>query len=308
MVTIASIATWAILLGVNKQILHESQISPWLYTFIEHAFGGLLFMLIAWRPSQSFAAAWRAATWAYGALRVLSAASLTAALAYVSVFEATLMGMISLPIAAIVAYRLNQERLSWRETLAHGVIVVSALALSPIAGGEQAHKAFLLILLSELCVVGSVFISERHPDNKPGDFVQKMWFTGIALTTTSVVLAGAGLIEGRINADARESGAQAAPAMWAAAAAAAVGVGLRGPAVLLSFWSVRLVGAANYILATTLLPIFGFAFEALLNRFDLSPPLAINASAYPIALVMLGAILVVGLERRRTARSSARVT
>jgi hypothetical protein len=299
MVTVASIAAWAILLGINKHILHEHQISPWLFTFIEHAFGGCLFMLIAWRPSHSFLAALRWETWAYGALRVLSAASLTAALAHVSVFEATLMGMISLPIAAVVAYRLNHERSSGRETLAHGAIVASALALSQIAGGDHANKAFLLILLSELCVVGSVFISERHPDNKPSGFAQKMWFTGIALTTTSVVLLGAGLIEGVINAGARESDAQAGPEIWAAAAAAAVGVGLRGPAVLLSFWSVRLVGAANYILATTLLPIFGFGFELLLNRFDLGPPLAIDASAYPIAFVMLAAILMVGLGRRR---------
>ena len=109
-ILVSSLVVWAALLTISRALLLTTGMDPWAFTFIQMLSGGVTLMIFAWRPGLSWRAAGRPLTWLFGLSRVTSAACFTAALIYVSLVEASLLGLISVTGAALLAWRLGGAR------------------------------------------------------------------------------------------------------------------------------------------------------------------------------------------------------
>ena len=122
-ILVSSLVVWAGLLTISHALLLTTGIDPWAFTFIQMLSGGVTLLIFAWRPGMSWRAGGRPLTWLIGLSRVTSAACFTAALVYVSLVEASLLGLMSVTGAALMAVRLRGARPGRAELFCHTILV-----------------------------------------------------------------------------------------------------------------------------------------------------------------------------------------
>lgn len=67
---------------------------------------------------------------------------------------------------------------------------------------------------------------------------------------------------------------------------------LRAPAMLFSFWSIRLIGSQNYMAAAASLPLLGLGLEEIAARLNMLPGVQGSMQLWQAVLVILGCLLI----------------
>lgn len=315
----ASLLSWALLLVISRAILVAFEFDPWLFTLIQMMVGGALLIAIA-GPSVGLLGALRNPyTWAYGVLRVATAAFFTAALLHTTAANAAFLGVVSVPISMIVLWLVLSRKPSRIELPGHALILLGLVLLAQTLEGGWSNSALIFMIASELCVVASTMIAEVHPLNQTDDTRQRARLTGIMLIASALFMLMAGILLGffmqlspgvdllqRVSPtwvvdpvliiDAR---------LWIYASL--VGFLLRGPSLFLSLMAIHRVRTENYIAGMAALPFMSLGLEAAAAALGwLAPPSAASAATAFGTLMTIGSLCVLWArsKRKEAARTS----
>lgn len=298
LVTVAAILCWALLSVVSRILLLDLALDPWMFSFIQLSAGGVGLLAIGGCKGVDLSSFKYPTTWALGALRVLSAALYTAVLAWISVLEAGILGAMSMPVIALCVWALTRRRPARFEWLGHLIILAAVCALALRLEDTLRTAAVGLMALNALCLTAMNLLAERHPDNISDVPGVRTRFTGAVLLVTAGLFAFGrllqhGALEGGID-------------MPLVVAGVCVGVFLRAPAMLLAFWSIRLVGAQGYTAAISLLPVFGMGFEQAFVALGLLSQSRLQIGTVGLAGGVVAGTLVVLAARKQAARAPVR--
>lgn len=298
-VTIGAVLFWAVLITVSRVLLLRYDLDPWAFTFVQLCSGGTLLLLAGGRGRMALASFRRPATWTLGVLRVLSAGFFTAVVAWVSAMEAGILGAVNVPMVALAVWAVFGRRPARQEWIGHVAILAAiALLVATLDGGFR-HPAVVLMLLNEVCLVSATLLAERHPDNASAESGARLRFTGAVLLVTAGLFLALRLYQGDLD-----SGAWSGTLLLAGAI---VGVLLRGPSMVLAFWSTRLVGAQNYMAAASALPVLGMVLEGAAFRLGLIDVSRFQPTTALLAVGTVAGTLLVAAARIRAARPAAAI-
>jgi hypothetical protein len=293
--TTAAITIWATLLVASRALLLRFEFDPWTFTFVQMVAGGLTLILLSMGPRgtntpSKFLRVPRVSTFILGLLRVMSASSFTAALVHVTVTQATVIGAISVTMASLSVWWLFERKPANWEWLGHGLILGLVATLIPNLEGGWRNPAILLLVFNEICVVGSSLLAERHPDNQLRSPQARIRFTGTILLMTAGLLLGIRMIE-QVTA---LNGAEwiASLSFELVVSGILVGIVLRAPAMFFSFWSLRQIGAQNYMAAAASLPLLGLGFEEIAEKIGMLPQAYDPGQLTHAVLVELGCLMI----------------
>lgn len=295
-ITLAAVVSWAALIAVSRILLLRLGLDPWAFSFVQLCAGGLVLVAAGGRRRAGLGSLRRPSTWALGVFRVLSAASYTAVLAWVSVMEAGVLGAVNVPLVAAAVWFAFGRRPARGEWIGHLVILAAITPLVAALDGGIRHPAVGLMLINEVCLVASTLLAERHPDNVSDEPGVRLRFTGTVLLVTAALFLAVRTLQGGGTAD-----------IWTwpmLVAGGLVGVALRAPSMVLSFWSIRLVGSQNYMAATSLLPLIGMGLEQAAYASGLIDITRFRTETALLALGVVAGTLMVAAARLRAARSA----
>ena len=291
LVTLAAVLSWSALVAASRVLLLRLGLDPWAFSFVQLLVGGGVLLAMGGRQRLDLGSFRRPSTWALGVLRVLSAASYTAVLAWVSVLEAGILAAVNVPMVALAVWLAFGRRPVPGEWLGHLAIGAAVLPLVAGLDGGFRHPAVVLMLFNEICLVAGTLLAERHPDNRSDEPGVRLRFTGAVMLVTAALFMIVRLVQGG-----------EADGVWNCSLLAwgtVVGVTLRAPSMVLAFWSTRLVGAQNYLAAATLLPVLGMALEQAAFAAGLIAVSRFRLETALLALgVVAGTLLVVAVRAR----------
>lgn len=320
MVLGASLLSWALLLVTSRVLLVAFGFDPWLFTFIQMMVGGAFLIAIAGRGTGLVGALRNPYTWAYGVLRVATAAFFTAALVHTTTANAAFLGVVSVPISMIVLWLVLSRRPSRLELPGHVVILLGLVLLAQCLDGGWRNPAVIFMILSELCVVASTLIAELHPLNQTDDMRQRARLTGIMLLASALVMLMAALGLGLVvqwvpNLRQMVPGNLAwmanpaiafDPYLWICAGL--VGALLRGPSLFLSLKAIHRVRTENYIAGMAALPFMSLALESGASALGwLAPLSAASATTVFGTMMTLGSLCVLWARSKRKTAIAATV-
>ena len=294
LVTLGAVLSWAALLAASRVLMLRLGLDPWAFSFVQLCAGGVVLLAVGGSGRIGVSSLGRPATWMLGVLRVLSAASYTAVLAWLSVMEAGVLGAINVPLVAIAVWLAFGRRPARGEWLGQSVILATILPLVAGLDGGLWHPAVGLMLFNEVCLVAATLLAERHPDNISDQPGVRLRFTGAVLLVTAALFLAVRAAQG-----------ETADGLWdwrLLAAGAAVGVAFRAPSMVLSFWSIRLVGAQNYMASAALLPLLGMILEQAAFAAGLIDVSRFRVGTALLALGVVAGTLLVVAARIRAAR------
>ena len=296
LVTIGAVLSWAALLAASRVLLLRFELDPWAFSFVQLCAGGLVLTAAGGFRRLDLSSFRRPTTWMLGTLRVLSAALFTATIVWVSVLEAGILGVVNIPMAALAVWMAFGRHPARGEWLGHLVILAAILLLVTQLEGGVRHPAVVLMLLNEVCLIAATLIVERHPDNVSEQPGARLRLTGAVMLITAALFLAA-----RLAMDGMDGDLWSWPLLlWGAL----VGVAFRAPSMVLSFWSIRLVGTQNYMVAIALLPLLGMALEEAAIASGLIDVSRFRTDTLLLALgVLAGTLLVVAARVRAVRRS-----
>jgi len=290
-IVLAALTSWSLLLVISRVLLIQFELDPWLFTFIQMMAGGLMLIAISGQPRGLWPLFVDPLTWVYGVLRVATAAFFTAALLYTSAANAAFLAILSVPTSALIVWgALGRQPKTW-ELPGHALILLGLVALAASLEGGFRNPALMLMILSELCVVISTLIAERHPMNQTEDRRQRAALTGAMLVASAVVMLALALVAGQNASGAFD------PHLWLLAIL--VGVLLRGPSMYLALMAIHRVKTTNYLAGMAALPLTAMLFEWMAAQAGLIPPLPLWTSATAFGAVMIAGSLAVIAGRNR---------
>lgn len=306
---LTAVASWSVVLVVSRYLLVTYGIDPWTYTFLQLMAGGAVILAITRGRRTDWSDLRRTDTWAYGGLRVVSAATFTAAVGMLPVMLVGLLGMITVPLAAIGAWLVFGRRPTRRGLWGQALVIGGILMLAAQLPGGFGHPAIPLLLFSEVAVVASALIVERHPGNNAADPWDRLRFTGIVLLVTAATFlvwrvgqVGIGVAVGIDGTAALQ--VLTDPVLWIGGVL--VGILGRGPCMHLGLRAIRLMGADSYVALLVLLPVFTGVLEAGLAAAGLLPPVSIDGPTVALGLLILtGSLWVIWAKRRPPATATA---
>ncbi len=294
-ITTAAIFLWAILSVISRILLLNFHLDPWFFSFMQLFSGGIILLIMGGKHTFSLASFRLPFTWIIGILRVLSAALYTAALVWISVLEAGTIGTIAVPLIALALWFFHKQRPSSGEWLGHIVITGAIIALMLHLDQTTSNEVVWLMLSNALCLVLIGILAERHPENISDEPGTRFRFTG------SVLLLTAGFL---LVLKLGQEGSGALILDWQSTGlSVAVGVTLRAPSMVFAFWSIRLVGAQNYLAAIALLPFAGMALEQVAVAGGLLSASRLQTETFILALIVAGGTLIVVMARSRASRA-----
>ena len=303
-ITLAAILSWTALVAASRVLLLRLGLDPWAFSFVQLVAGGGVLLAAGGRRRLDLSSFRRPSTWILGVFRVLSAASYTAVLAWISVLEAGVLAAVNVPMVAAAVWLAFGRRPARGEWLGHLAIGIAILPLVAGLEGGLRHPAVGLMLFNEVCLVAGTLLAERHPDNLSDEPGARLRFTGAVLLVTAGLFLGLRLAQAGVAGDTADSAWSWPLLAWGAV----IGVTLRAPSMVLSFWSARLVGAQNYMAAASLLPVLGMLLEqaaftgGLIDVSRFRPETAVLAAG-----IVAGTLLVVAARfRERRAAANPR--
>ena len=198
-VAVAATIAWAILLVATRVVLIRFEINAWGFTLVQLLTGGLAMMAFGRRATIAWASLLSPSIWAYGALRVVSAGSASAALLYVTVMQDTLLAAMNVPLAALVLVVVTRQRLPGGQLLAHAIMIAGIAIMAFSLPGGLLNPAVMLEVIAECAVVASTLLIERHPENRRDDIQARCLFTGTVLMVTAAMFILAWAISGALG-------------------------------------------------------------------------------------------------------------
>lgn len=280
-VTVGAILFWAALSAVSRLLLTQLNFDPWSFSFIQLLAGGGALLGLSGRASFGAVSFARVSTWVLGALRVLSAALYTSVLALVSVLEAGIIGAMSTPLIAVAAFIFSRRAPTRGEWPGYLLIFLCIFLLATDLSSGMRNTALGFMFLNAICLIAMNLLAEKHPDNLSDDPAIRLAFTGTVLLVTAglfslIYVLQSDVTAGELNWDLLIAGIL-------------VGIFLRAPSMLLTFSSIRLVGAQNYTVAMAFLPLIGMTIEELFLWTGL-----IDVSRFKFIYFLLGLGIVMG--------------
>ena len=256
--------------------------------------------------------------WVYGVLRVMTAAFFTAALLYTSAANAAFMSILSVPTSVLFLWLVLSRIPKRWEIPGHVIIVFGLLLLTTQLEDGWRNPAIILMILSELCVVGSTVIAELHPTNNTQNWRQRAGLTGLMLLASAAVMfAGAitlGILAQTVPAIATWIPGQIAwmnnpgqaldPVLWVSAVL--VGILLRGPSMFLALAAINAVRTENYLAGLAALPLTALLFEAAAAQIGWLPQVSIWTLTTAFGGIMVIGSLWVVMARTRLDREAPR--
>ena len=188
-VLVAAVASWALLLACSRSAVVGLALDPWMFTFLQLASGGVFLLLVSAGAEVGLAALKRVDTWLIGALRVGTGALFMAALVHVNVMQAGFLGAINIPMAMLGVYLMFDRRPVASEFWGHLLVIAGTLTIALGLEGGVANPAVVLMLLSEVCVVGASLLAERHPHMTALALRTRLRLTGVVLLVTATAFA-----------------------------------------------------------------------------------------------------------------------
>jgi len=299
-ITLAAILSWTALVAASRVLLLRLGLDPWAFSFVQLVAGGTVLLAAGGRKRLDLTSFHRPSTWILGVFRVLSAASYTAVLAWVSVLEAGVLAAVNVPMVAAAVWLAFGRRPARGEWLGHLAIGVAILPLVAGLDGGIRHPAVGLMLLNEVCLVAGSLMAERHPDNLSTEPGARLRFTGAVLLVTAALFLAVRLAQGGVEGGGADAAWSWPLLIWGTV----VGVTLRAPSMVLSFWSTRLVGAQNYMAAASLLPVLGMMLEQAAYAGGLIDVSRFRPETALLALGVVGGTLLVVAARIRERRTA----
>ncbi len=296
LVTITATLLWDALSVVSRILLLEFALDPWLFTFIQLTAGGAILLAMGRRKTLPLSSFKRPFTWILGLLRVLSAALYTAMLVWVSVLEAGSMGTITVPLVAAAIWLVQGQRPARLEWPGHLIITTAVLLLVLRLDSPVREEIAILMILNAICVVAMGIIAERHPDNVSSEPGVRLRFTGSVLLITAALFLFTKLFQGGLTQENWN--------LHMLGAGIAVGVLLRAPSMVFAFWSIKLIGARNYMAAISLLPFAGLAFEQLATAGGWIKEVRFDVESLILSVAVLAGTVLVFLARLRASKKT----
>lgn len=295
-----AVASWAVLIVISRVLVVGDGLNPWVLSFIQMAVGGAAMIVAAGPGPMPLKAVRNPHTWAYGCLRVLAAATLTAALAYGTAAEISVLSALFIPVGILLAWLLFARRPGPADVF--GSLVILA-GIAGVAGGLPdgilGIAAMLMAISATATAVGTA-VAELHPENQADDRKTRLRLTGAAMLTTAALMLAAAVAAAYLDPNGVVAvhvplAAVADPAVWIAGIL--VGVLLRGPSTYFTFRAIRMVGSENYLMGVALMPALNLAGESLAATAGLLPAPMLSTST--VAAGMLGIAGAVGIAALR---------
>lgn len=290
-IALATAALWAVYLVVTRFVVARAGLDPWAYTLVQLLTGGLVIFWIGRTAPGDWRSLFTPWMVSYGALRVGITGASSAALAYVTVTQSTLLSTANVLMGALAALVVHRLALARGEGRALTLLALGLVILITCLQPASAYWGALWLLASESGVVAAALAVERHPRNRSDDLAVRSRFTAETLIITSMVLIVAWSLAGALGlARSPWDGAGNAfgnPMLWVWGIAA--GLIFRAPGQWLTFYTLRHAGTQAYLIALMLMPAFAIAFELATSRVGWITAPDLSAGEWLGTALILGA-------------------
>jgi len=299
-VTASAIVSWAALSVVSRILMLRYGLDPWLFSFVQLCAGGIALLLMSGKEMVSIKSFQSPMTWLLGILRVLSAAIYTTVLTLVSVLEAGLLGAVSIPLIGIAIWIMSGKQPARWEWIGHLGILISIAILTINLSGDIRLPVFWLMVANAISLVALTILAERHPDNVSDVPKVRLRFTGSVLLITAVFFLIFRLFQNGLSIGSLD---------WTLLISGiSVGVALRAPAMILAFWSIRIIGAHGYTTAIVFLPVVGMTFEQIAYKFELVEVSRFQSETLLLATGVIFSTFIVLFTRERAKREKIEIS
>ncbi|ABG32215.1 translation-associated GTPase [Roseobacter denitrificans] len=317
-IIVVALFSWATLLVVSRVVLLRFGLDPWLFTFIQMMAGGAFLLAVSGRSIRAWGLLRDPVIWVYGVLRVATAAFFTASLIYTTAANAAFLSILSVPTSVVLLWFIAARRPQAGEFPGHFLVLLGMVLLTSQLDGAWRNPAVLLMIASELCVVLSTFIAEKHPVNQTRNPRARAGLTGVMLLVSSFVMllcaltAGAALSQIPLLGTTMLSGpiwltdplVVLNPVLWVSAIL--VGVALRGPSMFVALAAIHRVRTENYLAGMAALPLVSLALEKAATGLGLLDPVPLDGPTTLCGVVMVtGSLLVIWSRHKRNGRERA---
>ena len=297
-----AVLSWGFLILISRVLVAGHGFNPWVLSFVQMAVGGAAMMVAADRGPMPLRAFRHPQTWIYGVLRVVTAATLTAALAYGTSAEISVMSTLFIPVGILLAWPLFGRRPVATDAFGSVVVLIGVGGVAAGLPGGVLGTAVMLMLISAGATALCSAIAEMHPENQGDDRRTRLRLTGAAMLATATVMlvaaAGASHVEpdGFVATHVPLS-AVFDPAIWTAGVL--VGIALRGPSTYLTFRAIRMVGSENYLMGVAVMPAITLLCESLAAAGGLLPMPSLPAQTLTAGAVGIAGALGIAALRWR---------
>lgn len=293
---VAAVATavlsWGFLILISRVLVAGHGFNPWVLSFVQMAVGGAAMIAAAGRGPMPLRAMRHPHTWIYGSLRVVTAATLTAALAYGTSAEISVMSTLFIPVGILLAWALFSRRPGPADGVGSIFVLAGIAGVAVGLPGGLLGPAVTLMLISASATALCTVIAEMHPENQGDDRKTRLRLTGAAMLVTAALMLAAATVasyldpQGFVAAHVPMS-AVFDPTVWIAGIV--VGVALRGPSTYFTFRAIRMVGSENYLVGVSVMPVIALIAESLAAAGDLLP-----MPVLPVHTLVAGTVGIAG--------------
>lgn len=305
---VTAVVSWAVLIVISRVLVAGHGFNPWVLAFVQMAVGGIAMIVAAGPGPLPLKAMRHPHTWIYGSLRVVSAATLTAALAFATAAEISVLSSLFIPIGFLLAWGLFARRPGPADAV--GSLVILA-AIAGVAGGLPGGvlgAATLLMLVSAGATALGTAIAEMHPENRGDDRRTCFRLTGAAMLATAAVM----LVVSALAASVHPTGfvashvpLQALSDPWVWVAGVLVGVLLRGPSTYFTFRAIRMVGSENYLMGVALMPALNLLGESAAATLGLLPMPSLPPETFVAGGLGIAGVVAIAALRWRAVNAQA---
>lgn len=305
----AAVLSWGLLILISRVLVAGYAFNPWVLAFVQMVVGGAAMIVAAGRGPMPLRAFGQPQTWIYGVMRVATAATLTAALAYATSAEISVLSTLFIPVGILLAWALFARRPRPADAFGSMVVVLGVAGVAAGLPGGILGTAAALMVISATATALSTAVAELHPDNRGDDRCTRLRLTGAAMLVTAALM----LVATTAAAYADPQGAIALhvppaaifdPAVWVAGIL--VGVLLRGPSTYLTFRAIRMVGSENYLMGVAIMPVLMLVGESVAAAAGFVPMPALPAETLAAGAVgAAGALGIAALRWRARAVQAA---
>lgn len=304
-----AVLSWGLLILISRVLVAGYGFNPWVLSFVQMAVGGVAMIVAAGRGPLPLKAIRHPHTWIYGSLRVVTAATLTASLAYGTSAEISVLSTLFIPVGILLAWALFARRPGPADAIGSVVVLAGVAGVAVGLPGGILGTAATLMVISASATALCTAIAEMHPENQVDDRKTRLRLTGAAMLVTAVLMLAAAAAVSRLDPDGVVAAhvpleAVSDPAIWVAGIL--VGVLLRGPSTYATFRAIRMVGSENYLMGVAMMPALNLFGESLAAASGLLPAPDLPLETLTAGVVgMAGALGIAALRwRARTVQAA----
>jgi drug/metabolite transporter (DMT)-like permease len=302
--SLVAVVLWASYLVGTRLVFTGTSVGPFAYVVSQMIAGGLFMVVLAGRGRMPWLDLMNWWTAAYGALRAVVIGATSLALVHLPVTQASLLGSMNVPMAAVAEWLMRGRRPPPLELLGNGLLLLAVALIVVTLPGGDAYLGLAWQVISESSAVTSGVVVWRHPANQGDSIPLRARTTGVLLVAAATVLALAWWLLAQAGVAPQPftpgTGGLADPELWLYGGAA--GVLVRGPGTYLSLYVYRYGGIHTHMAGLATIPLAAIAFEQIVVALGWLPPSRFSSfEAAAMALVLAGSMLLLWVKARPAA-------